>query len=172
MHSTHIPHQSSQPSQPDSRNRWIQRRAMKPAPNTGCQNVAEYSAIVRPSSLDRSHGTNFRTHSASLLTGSSFTNIWQLSNLAICLLFDYFVRRPGTFFVWRAKQIRAVLLSLKFGFIIIINSILFNALGTQFPRAKKLRKLCKNIKLYDVLQCASVGELLQIVRPNEYVNET
>jgi len=37
------------------------------------------------------------------------------------------------------------------------------ALGTQFPRAEKLSKLCKQIKLYDVLWCASVGELLQIV---------
>jgi H+/gluconate symporter-like permease len=48
---------------------------------------------------------------------------------------------------------------------IITIIIVFFALGTQFPRAEKLSKLCeKKIKLYGVLQCASVGVLGQIVR--------
>jgi len=38
------------------------------------------------------------------------------------------------------------------------------ALGTRFPRAEKLSKLCKKkFKLYGVLQCASIGVLSQIV---------
>jgi len=48
-------------------------------------------------------------------------------------------------------------------FIIIIIIVIIIALGSQFPRAEKLGKLCKKSKLYDVIQCTSVGELLQIV---------
>ena len=39
----------------------------------------------------------------------------------------------------------------------------FIALGTSFPKAEKLSNCVKKIKLYDVLRCASVGVLRQIV---------
>jgi len=84
LHSFYIQHYSALPKQPDSRNRG----ALKPAPNTGCHEIAECSASVRSSSLDCAHVTNFRAHSASLPTESSSENFWQVSYLAICLLFD------------------------------------------------------------------------------------
>jgi len=49
-----------------------------------------------------------------------------------------------------------LLLLVFFGFLI--------ALGTRFPRAEKLANCVKKkIKLYSVLQCASIGVLSQIV---------